>query len=183
MNIRTEAGLTLYFNALAFSSAAHKRQRRKNKDATPYINHPVQVSTILFNAGERDAILLASALLHDVTEDCGVSKAQLAKLFGAEVADLVEEVSDDKSLDKAVRKQLQIEHAATLSPRAKKLKLADKIANVIDVLREAPEGWSLDRRLDYTDHAHAVFNKIKGQNRKLDRQFSELYTRRHELIM
>lgn len=183
MTLQTEAGLSLYFNALAFSHTAHKRQRRKNKEATPYINHPVRVASILFNAGERDAVLLAAAVLHDVVEDCGIGKAQVAKKFGAEVADLVMEVTDDKTLDKQERKRLQVQHAPHLSVRGKKLKLADKIANLEDTLRDGPADWSLDRKLEYCDHSYAVYQGIRGQNRKLDRQFRELYERRHDYIM
>ncbi len=183
MTLQTEAGLRLYFNALAFSHTAHKRQRRKNKEATPYINHPVRVATILFNAGERDAALLAAAVLHDVVEDCGVSKAQIAKKFGGEVAELVMEVTDDKTLPKDERKRLQIQHAPQLSGRAKKLKLGDKIANLEDTLRDGPADWSLDRKLDYCDHSYAVFKGLRGQNRTLDRQFRELYEQRHDYLM
>lgn len=54
-------------------------------------------------------------------------------MFGAKVAAVVAEVTNDKSLPKDVRKQLQIDHAGQLSNGAKLVKLADKIANVGDI--------------------------------------------------
>lgn len=81
---------------------------------------------------------------------------ELRARFGREVASIVVEVTDDKTLPKAERKRLQIEHAHSLSPHAKLVKLADKIANVRDVLYRPPTDWSAERREEYVEWARQV---------------------------
>src|SRR5438094_760077 len=73
-----------------------------------------------------DAALIAAGLLHDTLEDTPTKYEELETLFGGDVATLVAEVTDDKSLPKAERKRLQIETAASKSPRGRLLKIADK---------------------------------------------------------
>ena len=65
------------------------------------------------------------------------------------IRDIVLEVTDDKSLPKAERKRLQIEHAAHASPKAKLVKLADKIANLRDLVAGPPADWGAERRQEY----------------------------------
>lgn len=73
-------------------------------------------------------------------EDTDTSFSEIEELFGAEVRRVVEEVTDDKTLPKAERKRLQVERAAGSSPRAKLVKLADKLYNLRDLNRCTPEG-------------------------------------------
>ena len=87
---------------------------------------------------------------------------------------LVEEVSDDKSLEKAERKRLQIDHTPSLSAGAKQIKLGDKICNVRDVVENPPFGWNLQRRLAYLDWAAAVVAGCRGANEPLERHFDQL---------
>jgi HD domain len=94
-----------------------------------------------------------AALLHDTIEDTDTSVEELVEAFGGPVASLVQEVTDDKRLPKAERKLLQVEHAAHLSPKARSVKLADKIANLRDVADSPPVNWSLARRQEYFDWA------------------------------
>jgi (p)ppGpp synthase/HD superfamily hydrolase len=108
----------------------HIDQRRKGAAKEPYINHLLEVASLVASATEgKDPNLVIAALLHDAIEDCEVPHEMIAETFGTDVADLVAEVTDDKSLPKAERKQLQEETAPTKSPRAKVLKLADKISS------------------------------------------------------
>src|ERR1700731_820703 len=74
--------------------------------------------------GGTDINLVIAALLHDAIEDSEVPRELIAETFGDDVASIVVEVTDDKSLPKAKRKLIQIETASTKSPRAKILKLA-----------------------------------------------------------
>ena len=98
--------------AIHFAAQKHTRQRRKNSDASPYINHPLAVIDILGNIGQiQDVGILTAAVLHDTLEDTDATYETLTRLFGPRIADLVQEVSDDKSLPKMVRKQRQIEQA------------------------------------------------------------------------
>src|SRR5436190_22461105 len=99
----------LWLHALTFAAERHRNQRRKDAGASPYINHPIAVAAVLATeAAVTDEVTLIAALLHDTVEDTETSLEELQKRFGAEVAHLVREMSDDKSLPKQVRKQLQI---------------------------------------------------------------------------
>ena len=109
-----------FVRALAFASRKHSQQRRKDADASPYINHPIALVSILaVEAGINDCDTLCAALLHDTIEDTDTSVEELVEAFGGPVASLVQEVTDDKRLPKAERKLRQVEHAAHLSPKAR----------------------------------------------------------------
>jgi len=158
--------------ALAFAARKHKDQRRKDADASPYINHPIAVASVLATeAGVTDAVTLLAAILHDTVEDTETTPEELQREFGQAVAHVVAEVTDDKSLPKEVRKELQIHHAAAASSRAKALKIADKTCNVRDVTSAPPEGWSLNRRKQCVDWAVAVVAGCRGDEPTLEAVF------------
>src|SRR6478672_308950 len=91
-----------FVKALAFASRKHSQQKRKDADASPYINHPIALVSILaVEAGIHDRDTLCAALLHDTIEDTNTSVEELAEAFGGRVASLVQEVTDDKRLPKA----------------------------------------------------------------------------------
>jgi guanosine-3',5'-bis(diphosphate) 3'-pyrophosphohydrolase len=87
-------------------------------------------------------------------------------------------VTDDKRLPKQRRKELQVEHAAHISKSAKLVKLADKIANLSDIITSPPAGWSLQRKRDYFDWAKRVIDQVRGTNPKLEKRFDALYRKR-----
>lgn len=165
----------LILKALRYASQKHSDQRRKNAKASPYINHPIQVAQILWDvAGERDASLLVAAILHDTIEDTDATPEEIKAQFGEEVAALVLEVTDDKSLPKQTRKQLQVEHAPHKSHKAKLIKLADKISNVGDIINWPPKDWSLERRQEYLLWTEKVVAGLRGVNEKLELQYDNL---------
>jgi len=169
----------LLIDALAFAAHKHRRQRRKDLEASPYINHPIALAHVLCDeAGVTNAKVLAAAILHDTIEDTETTYEELRERFGATVAGVVREVSDDKSLSKAERKRLQIEHAEQLSRRARLVKLADKICNVRDMASSAPHDWTLARRREYFDWAKSVVDRIRGTNTKLEAAFDQAYAGR-----
>jgi hypothetical protein len=110
--------------ATAFAADKHRNQRRKDEEASPYINHPVALANLLAQAGVGDTTVLAAALLHDTIEDTDATVEELMGAFGEKITTVVLEVTDDKSLPKAERKRLQIQHATHLSTAAKLVKLA-----------------------------------------------------------
>ena len=172
-------GTRLLVDALAFAAYKHRLQRRKDPEASPYINHPIALAHVLTDeAGMTNARLLAAAILHDTIEDTETSYEELRERFGKTIAGVVREVSDDTTLPKAERKRLQIEHAEHLSRRARLVKLADKICNVRDVAANAPHDWPLARRREYFDWAKAVVDRIRGTNKNLERAFDEAYAGR-----
>ena len=169
--------LALLLRAASFSAHRHRHQSRKGDDPPPYINHPLEVACILANVGGiSDVTTLVAALLHDTVEDTSASPEELEGEFGPEVRLLVEEVTDDKSLEKDVRKRLQIEHTPTLSIPAKQIKLGDKICNTRDVVENPPSDWDLTRRLEYLDWATDVVAGCRGVNEPLERYFDRLVT-------
>jgi GTP diphosphokinase / guanosine-3',5'-bis(diphosphate) 3'-diphosphatase len=144
--------ISMILKAAQFAAAKHRDQRRKDAAASPYINHPIALANILSNEGGiSDPVVIVAALLHDTIEDTETTQAELEGVFGVEVPHVVMEVTDDKSLSKADRKRLQIEHAGHISDRAKLVELADKIANIRDVAASPPAEWSLERRREYFD--------------------------------
>jgi len=168
----TEMGELL--RAMLFSARKHRTQRRKDEEASPYINHPIEVAELIANVGGvSDLPTLMAAILHDTVEDTGSTFAELEEDFGPDVRLLVEEVTDDKNLPKEVRKQLQINHAQALSSRAKQIKIADKICNVHDVIHTPPPNWALGRRREYLQWAAKVVEGCRGSNANLEHRFDE----------
>jgi hypothetical protein len=109
----------------------HVHHRRKGPAEEPYINHLLEVAMLVADAtGGSDTNLVIAALLHDAIEDSELPRELIAETFGEDVASVVVEVTDDKSLPKAQRKLMQIETAATKSPRAKVL--VRSAANALD---------------------------------------------------
>ncbi len=156
------------FQALAFAAHKHRDQRRKDAGASPYINHPIALADLLVNTGGiTDHVVLCAAILHDTIEDTETSHAELAAAFGHEVADVVLEMTDDKMLDKAERKALQIEQAPYLSPRARLVKIADKTCNLRDLAESPPTDWSAQRRAAYFVWAGRVVARLGCDNQAL----------------
>ena len=179
MKKRPEKDLALLFRALAFAAHKHRDQRRKDAEASPYINHQIALAEVLAGeGGVADVEVLAAALLHDTIEDTATTADELRAEFGAHIAAMVEEVTDDQSLPKADRKRLQIEHAAALSPGAKLVKLADKICNLRDVAERPPAKWDLQRRQEYFEWAKRVIDGLRGASPKLEAAFDAAYRRK-----
>jgi GTP diphosphokinase / guanosine-3',5'-bis(diphosphate) 3'-diphosphatase len=150
----------------------HVHQRRKGAAQEPYINHLLEVATLVAEAtGGQDLDLVIAALLHDAIEDCEVPQELIAKTFGTEVADLVTEVTDDKSLPKQQRKELQAQTAHKKSPRAKVLKVADKTSNLRALATSPALDWSVRRKIEYIAWARKVVAGLRGTNETLEKQF------------
>jgi guanosine-3',5'-bis(diphosphate) 3'-pyrophosphohydrolase len=170
------ADLATFVEAVDFAARKHRFQRRKNEDASPYINHPIAVASVLATeAAISDPVTLCAAVLHDTIEDTETTAAELEETFAAQITQIVLEVTDDKSLPKEVRKQLQIEHAPQLSRQAKTVKLADKICNLRDTLTQPPVGWSLARRREYFEWAKKVIDGVRSTNPALEAIFDQIY--------
>ena len=170
--------LALLLKALAFAAHKHRDQRRKDAEASPYINHPIALADVLVNeGGVEDAEVLCAALLHDTVEDTATTHEELVDAFGSRIARIVAEVTDDQSLRKEERKRLQVEHAATISAEAKLVKLADKICNLRDVIARPPAKWDLARKREYFDWAKSVVDRLRGVHPRLEAAFDKVYER------
>ena len=175
--------LAFLLRALAFAAHKHRDQRRKDPEASPYINHPIALADVLVNeGGVTDVEVLCAALLHDTVEDTATTPQELEQTFGARIAGIVAEVTDDTRLPKAERKRLQIERAGGISREAKLVKLADKICNLRDLGIRPPVGWNKRRRREYFDWAKRVIDGLRGaggkEMRKLEAAFDAAYSMR-----
>jgi (p)ppGpp synthase/HD superfamily hydrolase len=172
-------GLALVSRAADYAARRHVNQRRKGASQEPYVNHLAEVAHLVAQtAEESNPQLLAAAWLHDVLEDtCPTreeydkTKAEIEKVFGRAVLQLVLEVTDDKSLPKDVRKRLQIETTAGKSREARLLKLADKTSNLFALATSPPRDWSTARLADYVRWAEEVVASCRGLNAELEKAF------------
>lgn len=166
--------LRVILGAIRFAAEKHRDQRRKGKEASPYINHPIAVAEILTQHGVQDTVTLLAAILHDTIEDTETTPEEIEERFGSDVRRVVEEVTDDKSASREARKAHQVEHAPRLSPRAKLVKIADKLTNVRDVVEAPPAGWPMERRLGYLEWARAVVEGCRGSNASLEAAYFQV---------
>jgi guanosine-3',5'-bis(diphosphate) 3'-pyrophosphohydrolase len=167
--------MTKLLQAARFAAEKHAGQLRKGAHSEPYINHPLEVANLIASVGKiEDSDILMAALLHDTVEDTETTADELKERFGTMACRYVLEVTDDKSLPKARRKELQIEHAPHLSPGAQTVKLADKISNIRDVLENPAVDWDLDRRREYVAWGVKVVGGLRGVNEDLEALFDRL---------
>jgi len=171
--------LILY--ALEFAAHKHRDQRRKDPEASPYINHPIALVNVLCNEGHvSDTATLCAAVLHDTIEDTQTTSEELLQNFGEEICQIVLDVTDDKSLPSAEQKRLQIVNSQSICVKAKLVKLADKICNLRDIASSPPVGWTLQRRQDYFDWAKAVVDQLRGVHDGLEKIFDTVFAERPE---
>ncbi|NBW76062.1 MAG: bifunctional (p)ppGpp synthetase/guanosine-3',5'-bis(diphosphate) 3'-pyrophosphohydrolase [Sphingomonadaceae bacterium] len=172
----TNNDLALVIAAAAFAAERHRHQRRKDAEASPYINHPLALADILVREGAvADGAVIAAALLHDTVEDTETTLAELADRFGPRVAAIVAEVTDDTDLPKAERKALQVSRAAGKSLGAKLVKLADKTANLRDLAARPPAAWPAERRIAYVHWSAEVVQGLRGASPALEAAFDAAY--------
>ena len=158
--------------ALRFAAERHRDARRKGETAAPYINHPIAVADQLAAHGLGDDVeLLMAAVLHDVIEDTDATYEDVQRQFGGRVAGIVQDVSDDKSLDREARRRLVVDTIARKSREARLIKLSDLIANVHDVIHHPPR-WTLERKLEYLRWAERVAAAVSGTHAGLESELA-----------
>lgn len=167
-------------NAISLASTLHRDQKRLDTNATPYINHPIAVAKLLFEAGIHDEDILCSALLHDVVEDCAISISDIGNMFNDCIAQIVDDVTDPVGLDGEDRKLAQIQKVKNISYAGKLIKVADKICNIRDVL-DSPPNWSIEKKLKYFEFAQAVFNSANIDNPYLIEIFLNLMKKKQQI--
>lgn len=164
----TAQEVTEICSGIEFAAEKHRLQTRKNKEKTPYISHPLGVAYNLMWIGDvRDSFIIIGALLHDTVEDTQTTFEEIEKKFGKEVAQLVKEVTDDKSLATDARKRLQVISASHKSKGAAQIKLADKLYNLTDLYSNPPSDWSQKRIDQYYEWAKSVVDRLPKSNDKL----------------
>lgn len=151
--------ITKILAAVQAAAIWHDGQKRKGLKAEPYLDHLLAVAALVSEVTDGPDMICA-ALLHDAIEDQEVPADLIAKMFGAGVAELVVQVTDDKSQSQAFNKEHQVSTAAVLPDRAKLLKLADKTANLISLYESPPVGWSKERALEYVAWSKRVIEAM-----------------------
>lgn len=162
----------LVMSAYRFARDAHASigQHRKYTHE-PYIVHPIAVAELVRSVPHTDE-MLAAALLHDVVEDTPVGLGEIDQTFGAEVADLVDwltDVSRPEDGNRAKRKHLDLLHTAKAPPAAKTIKLADLIDNARTISVHDRGFWGRFRRemralLDVLEEGDPVLWKMAAQS-------------------
>ena len=166
--------MTIIFRALQVAARKHVHQRRKGGKDIPYINHPIDVATLLATVAEvTDPEVLAAALLHDTVEDTDTSIEEIEEQFGAAIASLVAEVTDSASLSSAQQKVRQEAEAPFKSHRAKLIRLADKTCNVRDICHHPPPSWSRERQVTYFEWAIRVVDALGDVHEGLRAAFDD----------
>jgi guanosine-3',5'-bis(diphosphate) 3'-pyrophosphohydrolase len=167
-------GLRLVSEAAELAARRHNGMQRKRRGNEPYINHLAEVANLLAAVTEgADAELVAAGWLHDTIEDTETTRQELAQKFGARVAGLVVEVTDDMTLPKDARRQKQIIDAPKKSSGAKLIKIADKISNVRARIVPQPSQEEREDLIDYVAWAEKVVAGCRGVNAVLDRTFDD----------
>ena len=119
--------------AFRYADDAHLGQFRKSGE--PYITHPLAVATILAE-WHLDAATICAGLMHDVLEDTGVAKIEMAEQFGIEVTEIVDGVSKLDKLRFSSNEIAQAESfrkmllAMSRGVRVILVKLADRLHNL-----------------------------------------------------
>lgn len=166
-------GLSQIMKAADAAARWHVHQRRKGVAGEPYVNHLLEVASLVTSATEgRAPDVVIAALLHDAIEDQQIPIEQIANDYGQNVADIVMEVTDDKSLPKSERKRLQVELAGHKSREAKLIKIADKTSNLRAISLSPAPDWSVERRLEYIQWRDVVA-QVRGVSPWLEQQFDD----------
>ena len=162
------------FQALQLAADKHQYLRRGGYTYLPYINHLIKVTNGLIKEGkESDLDLLIAAILHDTIEDTDVDQSELERLFGAKVAGVVQELTDDMSLPYEERKQRQIESVTYLSTEAQKIRIADKASNLQDIFAY-PLNWTRAKKEAYLKNSMEIVQQIRGKYPKLEKWFDAI---------
>jgi guanosine-3',5'-bis(diphosphate) 3'-pyrophosphohydrolase len=160
--------------AIYLAAEAHKNQRRKGPEALPYVNHLIEVATLLTRAGVDDAITIQAAILHDILEDTTVSEVELTDKFGKAVVDLVKNLSDDKNLSLEKRRSLQLTKLNCCSRNIKLIKLADHCSNIASI----PGDWEHERIESYFNWSSKIAALCFSESEFLKREYLDRVDRR-----
>lgn len=155
---RTEFA-SVFSRAVVFAMDRHAGQFRKCAKGVPFVIHPLRVCERLRSEAVppvHHPVALLAAILHDTVEDTPTRLEEIADLFGAEVAAVVGELTNDQSLPKPERKAEMIARLGRASLLARVVKLADRLDN----LQDMPDEWSASKRQSYLVESDRLVNAI-----------------------
>lgn len=159
--------------ARMFADAAHSAIGQVRKyTGLKYITHCEEMVSLLLEVGCRDTSMLAAALLHDVVEDTQITIEHIREVFGDDIAELVDgltDVSKPEDGNRAFRKNLDLQHTAKQSARCKTIKLADLISNSRSIIEHDPKFAKV-----YLPEKMALMEVLHGGNTILYAKAKEL---------
>lgn len=163
--------MNLILEASRFAKEKHNGQFRKYYDGVAYINHPMRVAAAVSFHPDSDEELVAAAWLHDVIEDCEVTYGELDDLFGTKVATYVDELSNKSKVDipeanRAKRKAYDLAYIATISRKAKIVKLIDRYDNLGEIPLDNEEAVKFLRSV-YLNESYALHQVVKDADEHL----------------
>jgi (p)ppGpp synthase/HD superfamily hydrolase len=162
--------------ALGFAEERHAGQRRA-ADNAPFVIHPIEVATLLHEAGYPDHVIAAGAL-HDVIEDTDTESAEISQRFGPDVAQLVTTLTENPAIENdAERKAALRSQVARAGGDAAAVFAADKISKARE-LRMQGEGGRVDRasraKLDHYDASLEILTDLMPDHEFVERLRREL---------
>lgn len=128
--------VNLVLDAMLFAMEKHANQKR-NYTGAPYAEHLAEVAAMTHAFGGDD-VAVASAWLHDVVEDQGVTEVELLERFGAKVTSCVMMLSDLEQGTRVTRKALSVKRLSGGCARVHTVKLCDLISNTKTIVKYAP---------------------------------------------
>jgi RelA/SpoT family (p)ppGpp synthetase len=142
LSYNSKANEALLNRAYVYAMKAHGQQKRASGD--PYFSHPLEVASILTSL-KLDDDTIAAALLHDTIEDTQTTKDEIERLFGPNIASLVDGLTKIEKLNLVSKKTQQAENfrklliAISSDVRVLLVKLADRLHNMRTLEHMRPE--------------------------------------------
>lgn len=168
-------GLPLTEAALLFAAERHDGQLLPG-DGVPFVRHPLEVASLLSDAGYGDEVV-AAGVLHDVLENTHTPAGELEARFGRRVAELVREVSEDDSIsDRRERKAALREQVARGPLEAAAIFAADKVSRARVLAPQLAAGLPADEAAPKLDHYRASLAMLQWRLGRRHRLVEQLRT-------
>jgi len=155
----------------------HAHLHLHDAEKTPVIDHISEVASLVERNGGTEDMIVA-AWLHDIVEDTDITLKDIEDLFGANVALLVDGLTDPahfESLPLNIRKPLQAERIKEKNDQIKRIKICDQLSNVARLVNNPPQDWGYETMSLYVHGARAVTDACRGVCVELDELFDEVY--------
>jgi (p)ppGpp synthase/HD superfamily hydrolase len=169
-------------SALAYAEEQHAGQLRK-ADGAPFIVHPIEVASLLYDAGAGDDVI-AAGLLHDTIEKTGTDADELRRRFGLRTAALVAAVTEDEHINGyASRKAALRRQAEAAGAEAMMVFAADKVSKVRELPVDRPgseaetASRTRQRRLAHYRHCLVMLERHIGDSPLVRQLRAELEAR------
>ena len=157
--------------AFDLAARAHEGQQRGDGRKEAFISHIADVAHRVSESPAVDEVTLLAALLHDVAEKTSHTLAEIEAEFGAEVAGIVAELTDDSRLSEHEQREQQAEAAPSFSERAKRIKLADKASKLASIASAQPGWWDRGKGRKEVEQARKVAAGLRGIDPVLEAAF------------